>query len=132
MKGDVVYLDSSALAKLVVHEPESPALRRYLRRRSQRASCALARVELVRAVRPQGPSAIAVARRVLAGVDLIRLDDALLDDAAELGGTALRTLDAIHLAAARALGHELEAVVTYDTRMTDAANTLRMSVVAPR
>lgn len=132
MSGEVVYLESSALAKLVVHEPESPALRRYLRRRSQRVSCALARVEVIRAVRPHGPSAVAAARRVLAGVDLIRLDDALLDEASELGGTTLRTLDAVHLAAARSLGRDLAAIITYDARMTDTASTLRMAVVAPR
>ncbi len=131
MSADIVYLDSSALAKLAVHEPESPALRRYLRRRRRRASCALARVEVIRAVRPHGSAALAAARRVLAGVDLVHVDDALLDDAAELAGTTLRTLDAIHLAAARSLRADLAALITYDARMTAAAADLRFTVVAP-
>lgn len=131
MSADIVYLDSSALAKLAVHEQESPALRRYLRRRRRRASCALARVEVIRAIRSHGPAALAAARRVLAGVDLIGVDDALLDDAAELGGETLRTLDAIHLAAARSLRADLAALVTYDARMSAAAAELRLTVVAP-
>lgn len=131
MSADVLYLDSSALAKLVVHEHESLALRRYLRRRPRRVSCALARVEVVRAVRPHGPAAVGAARRLLAGVDLIRLDDALLDAASELGDRTLRTLDAIHLAAARSLGRDLAAIVTYDARMTAAATGLDLAVVAP-
>src|SRR5262249_40095112 len=58
----VVYLDSSALVKLVVAERESTALRRSLRTEPRRASCALARVEVVRAVRPHGGAAITRAR----------------------------------------------------------------------
>ena len=57
----MVYLDSSALVKLVVLEPESRALRAYLRGEPQRVSCGLARTEVLRAVRPVGPAAIAAA-----------------------------------------------------------------------
>ena len=63
----MVYLDSSALVKLVIAEPESQALRRYLRSEPQRASCALARVEVLRAVRSHGAKALARARQVLRG-----------------------------------------------------------------
>lgn len=131
MSADVVYLDTSALAKLVVHEPESPALRRYLRRRRRRVSCALARVELVRAVKPQGSDAVAAAREVLGDIDLVSLDDALLEDAADLGDLVLRTLDAIHLAAVRSVGRDLAAIVTYDARMSAAARAMDIAVVAP-
>lgn len=130
--GDVVYLDSSALVKLVVAERESTALRRYLRREPLRASCALARVEVIRAVRPHGPRAATRARQVLRRLDLVRLDDDILDDAATLDHAVLRSLDAIHLAAARTLGEELTAVVTYDERMTKAAGLLGLVVEAPR
>jgi predicted nucleic acid-binding protein len=128
----VVYLDSSALVKLVVAERESPALRRYLRRQPVRASCALARVEVVRAVRPHGAPAITRARQLLRRLDLIQLDDELLDAAATLDRGVLRSLDAIHLAAARTLGDELSAVVTYDERMTTAAGLAGLVVDAPR
>lgn len=126
-----VYLDSSALVKLVVREPESRALRRYLRRRPRRVSCALARVEVVRAVRPQGTVALTRARRMLERLNLLRLDDPLLDAAAQLDGPSVRSLDAIHLAAAQALGGELESVVTYDVRMTAAATRLGLGVDSP-
>jgi uncharacterized protein len=126
-----VYLDSSALVKLVVREPESAALGRYLRRRPRRLSCALVRVEVVRAVRPQGRAALTRARRVLERLNLLRLDDPLLDAAAQLDGPGLRSLDAIHLAAAQALGAELESVVTYDVRMAGAATGLGLGVASP-
>ena len=127
----MVYLDSSALVKLVVAESESTALRRFLRSEPLRASCALARVEVVRAVRPHGATAIARARQLLRRLDVIQLDDELLDNAAVMDGV-IRSLDAIHLAAARTLGDELTAVVTYDQRMTAAANLLGLVVEAPR
>lgn len=127
----VVYLDSSALVKLVVREPESRALVGYLRRRPARASCALARVEVIRAVRSHGPSAVTRARQLLDRIGLLRLDDVLLDEAAELEGAAIRSLDAIHLAAARTLGGGLGEVVTYDLRMAEAARQMRLPVTAP-
>jgi predicted nucleic acid-binding protein len=97
----VVYLDSSAIVKLIIAEPESAALRRYLRRHTARASCSLAKVEVTRAVHPHGAAALTRARQVLRRVDLVQLDDELLDDATTLEAGILRSLDAIHLAAAR-------------------------------
>jgi uncharacterized protein len=129
---EVVYLDSSALVKLVVAEPESAALRRYMRKEPVRASCALARVEVIRAVRPHGVRATSRARQLLRRIDLIQLDDELLDAAATLDDVVLRSLEAIHLSAARTLGAELTAVVTYDARMTTAAEVLGLVVAAPR
>jgi predicted nucleic acid-binding protein len=128
---NIVYLDSSALVKLVVAERESAALRNYLRAHPQRASCALATVEVIRAVRPHGAVAVTRARRVLRRLDLIQIDAELIESAATLAGTVLRSLDAIHLAAAQALAGDLTAVVTYDERMTAAAATLGLTVTAP-
>ncbi len=129
-----LYLDSSALVKLVQRETESAALRRFLRRHRTdgRVTSALARVEVVRAVAAGGPSAISHARRQLARVDEIQLDRDLLDDAATLSpATVLRSLDAIHLTAARSIGADLRTVVTYDQRMWAAAVTLGLAVDAP-
>lgn len=126
-----VYLDSSAIVKLVVVEPESRALSRYLDDHPSRVSSSLARVEVVRAVRAHGEAAVARARQLLARLSLVRLDDVLLDAAAALDGSRLRSLDAIHLAAARALGEGLVAVVTYDRRMADAARSLGLASSAP-
>jgi uncharacterized protein len=127
----LIYLDSSALVKLVVREPESVALMRYLELHAERASCGLARTEVVRAVSAQGGRALARARKLLNRIDLVALDDELLDDAGLLGTGALRSLDAIHLAAARSLGQDLVAVVTYDSRMAVAATALGLDVVSP-
>lgn len=126
-----VYLDSSAIVKLVIRERESDALGGHLRKRPHRVSCALARVEVVRAVSDHGQPAITRARRVLGRIALLRLDDLLLDAAAALSGAHLRSLDAIHLAAAQALGGELAEVVTYDRRMADAARQVGLPVSSP-
>ena len=129
-----IYFDSSALVKLVVQEPESDALRRFMRRhaRERRVTSALARVEVVRAVAAGGPGAVAHARRQLARIDQLAIDRDLLDAAATLApGVVLRSLDAIHLAAARALGTELMSVLTYDRRMQAAATALGVTVDAP-
>jgi uncharacterized protein len=128
----VVYLDSSALVKLVVAEPESPALRRYLGGEPERASCTLARLEVLRAVRSHGPAALARARRLLQRLNLVPIDDELLDAAAALDPRMLRSLDAIHVAAAQLLGDDLTAVVTYDRRMAAAAGLVDLTVTAPR
>ena len=126
-----VYLDSSALVKLVVAEAESDALIEYLSDRPTRTSCALARVEVVRAVRHHGEGASRRARQLLERVSLLRLDDVLLQAAAELDGATLRSIDAIHLAAAQALGDSLGDVVTYDHRMADAARDVGLTVTVP-
>lgn len=127
----IAYLDSSALVKVVLWEPESEALRRFLLRHPVRASCALARTELVRAVRHAGPDATERAGAVLRRLELIRLDDTLLDAAAALDPDVLRSLDAIHLAAASTLSDRLASVVTYDSRMAEGARLLRLPVASP-
>lgn len=130
-----LYLDSSAIVKLVQREAESNALRRFLRRHrdDRRVTSALARVEVVRAISGGGPAAIAHARRQLARVDEIAIDRDLLDTAATIApGERLRSLDAIHLASAQALAPDLRAVVTYDQRMAAAGHTLGMAIEAPK
>jgi predicted nucleic acid-binding protein len=69
---------------------------------------------------------------LLRRVDLVQLDNELLDEAASLDPGVVRSLDAIHLAAALALADDLTAIVTYDDRMTRAADVLGLTVHAPR
>jgi predicted nucleic acid-binding protein len=129
-----IYLDSSALVKLVQREAESEALRRFLRkhRDDRLATSALARVEVVRAVLSGGPNAVASARRQLSRLDQISLETDLLDRAATLTpGGLLRSLDAIHLSSAQLIGAELRAIVTYDERMALIATSLGLVVEAP-
>jgi len=127
------YLDTSALVKLVVQEHESTALRKYLRahRNDTLFTAALARTELVRAVAGAGPAATALARRLLTDLDTVNLTRGLLDSAADLPPIRLRTLDAIHLAAALRAADGLRAVITYDSRMAAAAAAAGIPVHAP-
>jgi hypothetical protein len=128
-----LYLDSSAFVKLVVEETESTAVRTLLANRgARRVSSALLRTESLRAVRHLGPDALATVREGLRRVDLIGIDDRILDAAGILEPQVLRTLDAIHLASAMAVGDDLEAIVTYDERMVDAARLLGLSTATPR
>ncbi len=125
------YLDSSAIVKLVVAEPESAALRRYLRRRRTLVSSALAKAEVARALLPLGEPAVRRGHEVLARLELIRVSDRILAAAGSLLPAELRTLDAIHLATAQQLGSDLARLVTYDQRLHAAATAAGCLVAAP-
>ncbi|MBA3687490.1 MAG: type II toxin-antitoxin system VapC family toxin [Chloroflexi bacterium] len=126
-----VYLDASALAKLILVEPESVALRSLLRENPDRFTSRVAQVEVTRAVLRYPDTKQAPVRDAFAGVEIIELDAALAARAATIGPTGLRSLDAIHLASALALGAELDAFITYDARQADAARAAGLEVVAP-
>ncbi|MGA8206452.1 MAG: type II toxin-antitoxin system VapC family toxin [Candidatus Dormiibacterota bacterium] len=132
MSGRTAYLDTSAFLKLVVREPESDALVRALVHWQDRASASLLRTEAARALRRAGQeSALGLARRLFAGMFLVRLDEPLLDHAGELNPLGLRSLDAIHLAAALAVGPDLAVFLTYDSHLADAARAVGLAVEAP-
>jgi len=125
------YLDSSAIVKLVVEEPESMALRRHLRRRTPLISSALARTEVLRALLLEGDAALARGRAVLNRLDMIRVSDRVLGAAGVLLPSEVRSLDAIHLESARQLGTDLGQFVTYDQRMFAAAKQLGLNARSP-
>jgi len=127
----LIYLDSSAIVKLAIREPESSALRRHLSRHQALVSSALARTEVARALLPSGPDALARGELVLRRIQLLRVNDRVLHEAGRMEPPELRSLDAIHLASARQLGASLRQIVTYDGRMAEAARTLGWTVVAP-
>jgi len=129
----LVYLDSSALVKLVVREPESAALVAFLHGHAERVSSALALSEVPRALRRAGfgTSERRRARQVLSRVALVDVDRRALAAAAALDPPTLRTLDAIHLATALALREDLTALVTYDRRLSAAAERAHVEVLAP-
>ena len=89
------------------------------------------RAEALRAVRHGGPDVLALTRSALRAVDLIAVTDGILDAAGTLESRVLRTLDAIHLATAIALGDDLEVLVTYDTRMAEGARLLGLEAASP-
>ncbi len=128
-----LYLDTSALVKLIVAKAESDALSEYLRCFAEDFlfTAALTRTELVHAVADGGQPAVTEARILLDSIDTVVLSRALLDDAGMLPPPRLRTLDAIHLAAAQRAGRSLRAVITYDSRMTEAATLLGIPTVSP-
>jgi hypothetical protein len=130
---DHLYLDSSALVKLVVLEPESAALREFLRGHTSRLSSTLAEVEVRRALRRAGYGAREQRRaaEVLTRIALVDVDRRILRHASALSPASLRSLDAIHLATALSLGQDLAGVVTYDQRLSDAAGGADLEVWAP-
>jgi uncharacterized protein len=129
----VIYLDSSALMKLVRHEAETDALRQWmdLRRDQPVVSSELGRVEVLRAARRVGGPVLAEARALVGDLDLIPLDRAVQDVASDIGEPTLRTLDALHLASALLLGDALTAFVAYDRRLADGAQAAGLAVATP-
>ena len=115
------YLDTSALVKLVVAEAETDALWAWLSEHEPTAvSSDLARTELMRAIRRVSPDRAPQARSVLGALTLMSVTTEVFERAGQLDPDLLRSLDAIHLAAALGLGDDLTAVVTYDDRLAEA------------
>ncbi len=126
-----VYLDSSAIVKLVLREQESEALRRYLRSRRPLVSSSLARTEVMRSLQGFDGVAFRRGRQVLTGINLIRISDRILDDAGRLEPHQLRPLDAIHVTSALSLGRSMATFVTYDERLTAAAQANGLATLSP-
>jgi predicted nucleic acid-binding protein len=127
-----VYLDASALVKLVIAEPETEALRAYLADAPLRYSSRLAATEVRRAVRRQVEvEAADRVEDVLATLRIVEFDEALSRAAADIGPPELRTLDAIRLASALLVAGGLRAVVAYDARLAEAAREAGLEVTAP-
>ncbi|GAA1548278.1 type II toxin-antitoxin system VapC family toxin [Kribbella hippodromi] len=128
----MIYLDSAAIVKLVHAESESQALRKWLDERAEVpwVSSVLAEVETFRALARHAPSAIKRLPRVLDLIDLTELDAAGRIVAQAVQPAEVRSLDAIHLAAAKRAG-PLVSFVTYDKRLADAARTAGLPVDAP-
>ena len=129
----MIYLDASALMKLVRREEETSALREWLDVRPEQSvvTSEVGRVEVVRAARRVGSSVLAEARAVVGDLDLVTLDRAVQDVACDIGDPPLRTFDALHLASALLLGEALTTFVAYDRRLADAARDAGLAVAAP-
>jgi len=126
-----VYLDASAIVKLVALEAETAPLVAYLAEHPSQATSVVGLVELRRAAarRPGVPSGRVEA--VCSRIAAIALDAAVAGVAGTVEPPALRTLDAVHLASAAALADDLEALVTYDRRLAEAAVTLGLPTASP-
>jgi predicted nucleic acid-binding protein len=128
----IAYVDSSALVKLIVPEPESAALRTELAKWEHLVSSALARVEVVRACARVDVKARRTAEHAVDALDLLTVDDAVLREASRLGPAELRSLDAIHVASALVLGAELGVAIVYDDRLAQAMASAGIAIAAPR
>ncbi|MDR1188459.1 MAG: type II toxin-antitoxin system VapC family toxin [Bifidobacteriaceae bacterium] len=125
------YFDSSAIVKLVRTEAETVALRSWLRSGERVMTSDLARTEVARTVRRHASAAAAQAEAVLATFDIFGLGTPEYLQAGMLPPPELRSLDALHLAAAMTLRPELDGLVTYDDRLADAAARLGVQVLSP-
>jgi predicted nucleic acid-binding protein len=129
----VIYLDSCALIKLAVEEPESGALRAWLAERPDipRLSSSIIRVEVPRSILRRQPGAVLQARSVVAKTRRVAMTAEVLEVATMFQPTTLRSLDAIHLASAFVVHDRLTAFVSYDQRLLDAARAAGLPTAAP-
>ena len=126
-----VYLDTSALGRVLLGEPDAPAILRRIRDFEQHVSSRLLRIELRRLALRHGR--LEDADQLLTGVALLPLDEAMLAAAETIPPAFVSTLDAIHLATALRLAdqHLVDAVMTYDNRLASAAVGHGLVVLAP-
>ncbi len=87
-------------------------------------------MELLRTVRRVGRDPLR-ARELLSGLTLIRMVEPVLDAAETVGPLQLRSLDAIQLASASALGEGLGVFIAYDERLLGAARAIDLPTLAP-
>lgn len=129
----MIYLDSSALLKLVRQEVETAALLEWLRehRAPSVITSEVGRIEVLRAARRIGGRALTQARAVVGDLDVVPLNRAVQDLACEIADPLLRTLDALHLASAVLLSEELTVFISYDHRLSAAARAADLAVVTP-
>jgi uncharacterized protein len=128
------YADTSAVIKLLVEETHSKAFAAFYDAHpdAEWVSSALLRVEVTRAVARVRPVLLPDARDLLLAFSYIAIDDDIIEAAMNEPERMLRSLDAIHLATARLLGPDLDALATYDDRLTAAAKDAGLDTVSPR
>ena len=129
----MIYLDSSALVKLSLTEPESAALSRWLAEHGDQplVSSALHRAEVPRAVWQAEPGALPRSYKVIKRIAKVTLSADVLDNSATLPPQELSPAQAIHLASALAVKRDLTAFVAYDERLLAAAKDAGLPVTSP-
>jgi len=142
----MIYFDTCALLKLIREDAQSDALGAFIDARpaTRWVSCEIARTELARTIRrvnhddrgrlidePRLRAELSYAERVWESLDLIAVSTRMLTEAAAIEQPFLRTLDAIHLAAAVSMRPGLSAFVTYDKRLAAAAQEAGLPVLSP-
>lgn len=126
------YIDTSALVKMIVTEQNSSELVAWVRSMKPAfVASDLLRIEALRSARRIDSRVVKAAREALRSVQFIALSSEVCELAAELEPAVLRSLDAAHLATALIIGDDLDAVITYDQRFSEACDHLGLNVVAP-
>ncbi|HSZ99484.1 MAG TPA: type II toxin-antitoxin system VapC family toxin [Streptosporangiaceae bacterium] len=128
------YADTSAVIKLLVEETDSNAFAAFYDAHSEAewVSSALLRIEVMRAVARARPALLPAARDMLLAFSYIAIDGDVVEGAMNEPDRSLRSLDAIHLATARILAPELDALVTYDDRLRKASSDAGLVTVSPQ
>lgn len=124
------YADSSAIVKLVVREPESTALRRFV---TQNGPELLSSQLLVTELGHFAQRMLVPERdidKVLSHVGLLLPSSATFEAARRLPGH-VRALDALHVAAALEVADDVAGLISYDTRMLDAARAAGLRAESP-
>lgn len=140
----MIYLDTCALVKLVHPEPETVALRDFLKKRAHipKFTSTVTLAELPRAVRRANHDSAGrpvgslnaereQAQRLIDTLRMIDLTRAVLADAGDADGPFLRTLDAVHLVSAVRIRGGLTAFVTYDKKLAAAATEAGLPALSP-
>ncbi|WP_217178858.1 type II toxin-antitoxin system VapC family toxin [Streptomyces sp. AC495_CC817] len=123
----MIYLDTSAAAKLLIDEAESDAVADLFAQGAEFVSSRLLAVELAaivdrRLIAPQD------VQQVIDRVALVSLDDDIADAAVTLR-SGLRTLDALHLATALRLGAAVDGILTFDLELRARAHSHGLTAV---
>ena len=125
-----IYIDSSAILKLIIREKESEAVISIPRARF--ITSEISRVEVTRAILRYEPKALKSAERVLKNLNFVKIDSQTLVQAERLPDRiSIRALDAIHIAVASKMALRISSVLTYDKQLAKAAKALGFEVLSP-
>jgi predicted nucleic acid-binding protein len=127
----LIYLDTSALLKLITPEEHSEALAAFVDARVDFTSSTLLAVEARRDALRRAPQTLPRVDVFLSGVELIAMSTVVVENASRLPDPGLRSLDAIHLATALLVRNELDLLLAYDRRLLDAAEAHGLPTASP-
>lgn len=129
---NVCYIDTSALAKLIIIEAESATLKAWIDdQRPVLISSPITSTEITRTVNRREPESLGLVPRILSGITFVPMDTETLRFAGIIGPVTLRSIDAIHVATAIRSGKYVSSIVTYDKRMAEAARLNGVTVISP-
>jgi predicted nucleic acid-binding protein len=129
----LIYIDTSALLKLVWTEPQTDALTSFLKGATDArfVSSALLAVEARRGALRHDPRGLPRVELLLGDVVQVAVSEAVVERAGRLPDPSLRSLDAIHLATAMLIRDDVDVLLTYDHRLATAAQAEGVPTVTP-